>query len=66
VRTILNLVWLILAGFWLAIAYALAGLLLCITIMGIPFGVQSFKLAGYALRCPSAGCSCRAKRGSRG
>ena len=38
-----------LAGFWLALAYVLAGLILCITIIGIPFGVQSFKLAGYAL-----------------
>jgi uncharacterized membrane protein YccF (DUF307 family) len=49
VRTILNVIWLVLAGFWLAIAYVLAGLLLCITIIGIPFGVQAFKLAGYAL-----------------
>jgi uncharacterized membrane protein YccF (DUF307 family) len=49
VRTILNVIWLVLAGFWLAIAYVLAGLLLCVTIIGIPFGVQSFKLAGYAL-----------------
>ena len=36
-------------GLWLAIAYVFAGLILCITIIGIPFGVQSFKLAGYAL-----------------
>jgi uncharacterized membrane protein YccF (DUF307 family) len=46
---LLNLIWLILAGIWLAIAYVIAGALLCITIIGIPFGVQSFKLAGYAL-----------------
>ena len=49
VRTVLNIVWLVLAGFWLAIAYAIAGILLCLTIIGIPFGVQSFKLAAYAL-----------------
>jgi uncharacterized membrane protein YccF (DUF307 family) len=49
VRTVLNIIWLVLAGFWLALAYVIAGLLLCITIIGIPFGVQSFKLAGYAL-----------------
>jgi uncharacterized membrane protein YccF (DUF307 family) len=49
VRVLLNLIWLILAGIWLAIAYVIAGALLCITIIGIPFGVQSFKLAGYAL-----------------
>lgn len=49
VRTVLNVIWLVLAGLWLMIAYVVAGLLLCITIIGIPFGVQSFKLAGYAL-----------------
>jgi uncharacterized membrane protein YccF (DUF307 family) len=49
VRTLLNLIWLILAGVWLAIEYVIAGAILCITIIGIPFGVQSFKLAGYAL-----------------
>jgi uncharacterized membrane protein YccF (DUF307 family) len=49
VRTIGNLLWLILAGIWLAIGYVFAGVLCCITIIGIPFGVQSFKLAGYAL-----------------
>lgn len=48
-RTVLNIIWLVLAGFWLALAYVFAGLILCITIIGIPFGVQSFKLAGYAL-----------------
>ena len=49
VRTLLNVIWLLLAGLWLAIAYVVAGVILCITIIGIPFGVQSFKLAGYAL-----------------
>jgi uncharacterized membrane protein YccF (DUF307 family) len=49
VRTVLNIIWLVLAGLWLALAYVIAGLLLCITIIGIPFGVQAFKLAGYAL-----------------
>lgn len=48
-RVLLNLIWLVLAGVWLALGYLLAGLLLCITIIGIPFGVQAFKLAGYAL-----------------
>jgi uncharacterized membrane protein YccF (DUF307 family) len=48
-RTIGNLLWLILAGFWLALSYAGSGLLLCLTIIGIPFGVQAFKLAGFAL-----------------
>jgi uncharacterized membrane protein YccF (DUF307 family) len=49
VRTVLNVIWLLLAGIWLALAYAVAGILLCITIIGIPFGVQAFKLAVYAL-----------------
>jgi uncharacterized membrane protein YccF (DUF307 family) len=48
-RTILNIIWVVLAGIWLAIEYVIAGVILCITIIGIPFGVQSFKLAGYAL-----------------
>jgi uncharacterized membrane protein YccF (DUF307 family) len=49
VRTIGNVLWLILAGFWLAIAYVAAGIANCLTIIGIPFGIASFKLAGYAL-----------------
>jgi uncharacterized membrane protein YccF (DUF307 family) len=49
VRTLLNLLWLVLAGVWLAIEYAIAGALMFVTIIGIPFGLQSFKLAGYAL-----------------
>lgn len=48
-RTIGNLIWLLFAGIWLAFAYVFAGLLNMITIIGIPFGIQSFKLAGYAL-----------------
>jgi uncharacterized membrane protein YccF (DUF307 family) len=48
-RTIGNILWLVLAGFWLAISYVLAGVLLCITVIGIPFGIQSFKLAAYSL-----------------
>jgi uncharacterized membrane protein YccF (DUF307 family) len=49
VRTLLNIIWLILSGLWLAIGYALAGVVMCILIITIPFGLQSFKLAGYAL-----------------
>ena len=48
-RTLLNVLWLVLAGIWLAIEYVIAGVLMCLTIIGIPFGVQSFKLAAYAL-----------------
>ncbi len=44
-----NLLWLLIAGLWLAIAYLFAGIANCLTIIGIPLGVQSFKLGGYAL-----------------
>lgn len=44
-----NIAWLLLGGILVAIFYFLGGLLLCITIIGIPFGVQLFKLGRYAL-----------------
>ena len=44
-----NLVWLVVGGFLVALVYYLVGLLMCITIIGIPFGVQLFKLGTYAL-----------------
>ena len=44
-----NIIWLILGGLLTAILYWLGGLLLCITIVGIPFGVQLFKIGTYAL-----------------
>jgi uncharacterized membrane protein YccF (DUF307 family) len=49
VRTLLNLIWLVFAGFWLALAYIVAAFIMAITIVGIPFAVQALKLAGYAL-----------------
>jgi uncharacterized membrane protein YccF (DUF307 family) len=63
-RTIGNILWLVLAGFWLALGYAAAGLLLCLTIIGIPFGIQAFKLALFSFwpfgraveRSPEGGC----------
>jgi len=48
-RTLLNIIWLILSGFWLALGYAIAGIVMFILIITIPFGVQAFKLAGYSL-----------------
>lgn len=48
-RTIGNILWFIFGGLWLALGYLLGGLLMCITIIGIPFGIQAFKLAGFAL-----------------
>ena len=48
-RTLLNVIWLVLSGLWLAIGYAFAGLVMFILIITIPFGIQAFKLAGYSL-----------------
>ena len=48
-RTLLNLVWLVLAGVWMAIGYVIAGVICCILIITIPFGVASFRIANYAL-----------------
>ena len=44
-----NLFWLILGGIVLSLIWAVFGLLLCITIVGIPFGVQCLKIAGFVL-----------------
>ncbi|MCS3841830.1 YccF domain-containing protein [Microbacterium sp. AK031] len=48
-RTILNVIWLVLSGFWLFLGYMLAGIILCILIVTIPWGIASFRIAGYAL-----------------
>ena len=48
-RTIGNVLWLVLAGFWLAIGYVAAGVLACILIVTIPFGIASFRLAGFVV-----------------
>jgi uncharacterized membrane protein YccF (DUF307 family) len=48
-RTIGNALWLVLAGWWVALGYALAGVLACLLVVTIPFGLAAFRLAGYAL-----------------
>ena len=48
-RTIGNLIWLIFGGLSSAIGYCIGGLALCLTIIGIPFGLQCFKIAGFVL-----------------
>ncbi|MDQ1287134.1 MAG: hypothetical protein QG622_699 [Actinomycetota bacterium] len=48
-RTILNIIWLVLSGFWLAVGYALAGVLMTVLIITIPFGIASFRLAGFVI-----------------
>ena len=49
VSLILNIIWLVLSGIELAIGNAIIGCILCITIIGIPFGKQFFKIAKLAL-----------------
>lgn len=44
-----NIVWVVLIGIWEAIAYVLAGAIFCITVIGIPFGLQLFKMAKLSL-----------------
>ena len=48
-RLILNVLWLVLAGFWLALGYLLAALVMFILIITIPFALQALKLAVFAL-----------------
>lgn len=48
-RTVLNLVWLLLSGIWLCLGYALAGLVMCLLIVTIPFGIASFRIAAYVI-----------------
>jgi uncharacterized membrane protein YccF (DUF307 family) len=47
--TIANVIWFVLAGIWMAIAHVVTGVLLCLTIIGIPLGLGNFKLAAVAL-----------------
>ncbi len=48
-RLILNLIWLILCGWWIAILYFLAGIIAFILIITIPFGIAAWRIASYAL-----------------
>lgn len=48
-NTVLNVIWLIFAGLWLALGYVAAGIICCVLIVTIPFGIASFRIAGYAL-----------------
>ena len=48
-KTLLNILWLVLCGFWMAIAYVFFGIVACILIITIPFGIASFRIANYAL-----------------
>jgi uncharacterized membrane protein YccF (DUF307 family) len=48
-RLILNVIWLVLCGWWMAIAYALAALVCFVLIITIPFGIAAFRIAAYVL-----------------
>lgn len=48
-RLLLNIIWLLFGGIWLALGYVLFGVLACIFIVTIPAGIASFRMANYAL-----------------
>lgn len=48
-RTVGNVLWFVLAGLWLAIGYVIAGLVAFVLIITIPFGIASFRLAGFVI-----------------
>lgn len=48
-RTALNVIWLLFSGIWLALGYALGGLVMILLLVTIPFGIASFRLASYVL-----------------
>ncbi len=48
-RTLLNIIWLIFAGFWLFVGYLVVGVVLCVLIITIPWGIASFRIGQYAL-----------------
>lgn len=46
---ILNVIWLVLEGLWMAIAYVIVGIVCFVLIITIPFGIASWRIAGYVL-----------------
>lgn len=62
-RTVANLIWLVLAGVWMALGYLVAGVIMCVLIVTIPWGIAAFRIALFALwpfgsrieRTPQAG-----------
>ena len=48
-RSLLNVIWLVFSGVWMAIGYALAGIVAFVFVVTIPFGIASFRMANYAL-----------------
>ncbi|MGY1437392.1 YccF domain-containing protein [Streptomyces reniochalinae] len=48
-KTLINLIWLIFSGLWMALGYLLAGALCCVLVITIPWGLACFRIAAYAL-----------------
>lgn len=48
-NTVLNVIWLVLSGFWLFLGYLVAGVIMCVLIVTIPWGIASFRIGMYAL-----------------
>src|SRR5262245_44224992 len=48
-RILLNIIWLVFAGLWATILWCLAGILMCVLIITIPFGIQAFKIASFTI-----------------
>ncbi|MGN7977263.1 MAG: hypothetical protein BGN97_11495 [Microbacterium sp. 69-10] len=48
-RTILNIIWVVLGGFWHFLGYMLAGIILCIPIITIPWAIAAFRIGKYSL-----------------
>jgi uncharacterized membrane protein YccF (DUF307 family) len=49
VRVLLNVIWLVFGGLWLALGYAVVGIVMCILIITIPFGIAAFRIALFCL-----------------
>jgi uncharacterized membrane protein YccF (DUF307 family) len=49
VRILLNVIWLVFGGLWLALGYAVVGIVMCILIITIPFGIAAFRIALFCL-----------------
>lgn len=49
VKFILNVIWLLFCGIWMSIAYVIAGIICCVLIITIPFGIASFRIAGFII-----------------
>ena len=49
VRFLLNILWLVFGGLFIALGYAVAGIICCVLVVTIPFGIAAFRMANYAL-----------------